>query len=140
MQLLLSYFKKPFFSKSSQESIMDYNSLPKRAPQVPSAAKIPCSILKGDSTYVPEPLMQEEKTTIWYSQVLTPYSYACTTHSFMGPLHKLIKKPPNLEHFFPSFPSCEPLVFKDEPFDLSFTKNRVFRSSPSTNNLPTSSG
>lgn len=52
----------------------------------------------------------------------------------MGSLPNLIKKPQILEHFVPSFPSCEPLVFRYEPFGLIFMRNHVFQSSPSTNN------
>lgn len=62
------------------------------------------------------------------------YSLPGIAHDFMGHLPRLIKKTRNLENLFPSLSLCEPMVYKDEPFYLSFMRNRVFRSSPSTNN------
>ena len=89
-------------------------------------ATVPDLILVDNHTYVPEPSMDEEKRKLLYSHVLIPYSISCVACTFMDPLPKHIRNPQVLKHFFPSYTSCEPLVFRDEPFDLSFMRNRVF--------------
>lgn len=143
-EILCSFYyyllKISFFSNSSQASIITSSSIPKCALCVPSAANIPCHILKHDHTYVPEPLNEEEKRDIWYSQVLIPYSIIGNTYAFMGPLPKHNKKPRIWEHFFPCFPSYEPLVFINDPFDLNFMKTVCFSHIPQLTTPHTSSG
>lgn len=58
-------------------------SITKRAPQVPSAAKLQGPIPMDGRTYVLEPPMQKEKTTLCLSHVLILSSLADTTHALM---------------------------------------------------------
>lgn len=113
---------------------MAFGRIIKHAPSIHFVADIPDRITVDNRTYVIEPSMEKEKRKIWYSHVLKPYSISGSACVFMGPLSRHIRKPRILERFFPSYPSCEPLVFIHKSFDLSFIKNHVFRSSPSTNN------
>lgn len=112
---------------------MTSDSLPKHQPSVPSAATLKSLILKDDRTYIPKPPMQEEKSTVWFSQILIPYSLYGNVHAFMSPLPQPNKKLHNSENFFPNFPTYKPLVLEDATFYISFMRRSVFRSSPSTN-------
>lgn len=79
------------FSKSFEESTMDYCPIVKRALSISYVADIICPILKDNLTYVPKPHMKEEKRKTWYSQVLIPYSIVSTTYAFMSPLPRHIR-------------------------------------------------
>lgn len=105
---------------------MTFDSNPKRQPHIPSTTGPPCPILKNGRAYVPEPLMEDEKTFIWYSQVLIPYYFAGNVHAFIGHLHIPSKKPLKVGSFFHSHVPSKLVVFEDNLFDLSFMNNLVF--------------
>lgn len=49
---------------------MTSDSIPKRQPHIPFVAGPTCPILRNGRAYVPQPLMEDENTGIWYSLVL----------------------------------------------------------------------
>lgn len=62
--------------------------------------------------------MEKEKTIIWTSQVLIPFSISGSVHAFLGPLPKSSTKPVKLNKFFPCLPYCKPRAFEDKIFEL----------------------
>lgn len=102
------------------------------APRAPLSAIIEEPLFINDRAYIPEPPMEDGRRNVGYGYPLIPYSISDTIFAFMGtfPIH--IKKYHVLRHFFPSYPSYEPLVFMDEPFDFSLFKNKVSCSSSPT--------
>ena len=72
----------------------------------------------GNRTYIPKPPMEKEKTIIWASQVLTPFSISGSVHAFLGHLPKSSTKPVKLNKFFPCLPYCKPRAFEDKIFEL----------------------
>lgn len=101
-------------------------------PHVPIVTIIDEPLFTNDCAYVPEPPMEYERINIWYFDALIPYSILGSIFYFMGTLPKRVKIPYILKDFFPDYPSCERLVFVDEPFDFSYFKSRVFSSYPPT--------
>lgn len=124
------------FTTSPQKSTMASRRIISHTLSIPSAADISGPILVDNRAYVPEPLIEEDKRKILYSQVLIPYSISSRVCAFMGPLPRHIRKPQVLEYFFPISLSRDPLVLVHKPIDLCFMKNRVFQSSPPTRNPP----
>lgn len=58
-------------------------------------------ILINNRSYVPEPPMDKEKTVIWASHVLIPFSLKGNIHAFLGPLPRSPMKLAKLEKIFP---------------------------------------
>lgn len=96
----------------------------------PFAAELDAPLYVNDHTYILEPPMENGRRNLWYHASLIPYSIVGSIHTFMGPLPRRIKKPHMLKDFFPTFPSYEPLVFVDAPFNFNFLKNIMLCSSP----------
>lgn len=98
------------------------------------AADIEEPVFINDRTYILEPPMEDGKRNVWYGNTLIPYSIGGTIYDFMGSHPRCIKKPQVPRDFFLCYLSYKPLVFMDPPYDFSFFKNRVFHSSPPTEN------
>ncbi|CAL5195594.1 unnamed protein product [Lathyrus oleraceus] len=96
----------------------------------PFADVIDASFFLNDCTYIPEPPIEDGRRNLCYHASLISYSIVGTVHAPIGPLPKRIKKPHTLKDCFPTFPSYDPLVFVDVPFDFNFFKNKVFCYSP----------
>lgn len=64
--------------------------------------------------------MKKEKTLIWASQILTPFSILDKIHAFLGPLPRSSLKSNKLESFFPCLSYCKPSAFEDKSFELGF--------------------
>lgn len=63
---------------------------------------------------------------IWYYDAFVPYSILGNTFSFMGPIHRLVKKLGFLEKIFPIYDGWELVVFCDQPFDFCFLENQLY--------------
>lgn len=85
---------------------------------IPFAVEVIAPTFLGNRTYIPEPPMEEEKTMIWVSQVLTPFSISGFVHVFLGPLHGASEKPDELKKFFPCYYRWKPQTFKDKYYEL----------------------
>lgn len=99
----------------------------KLTPRALIAAAIDKPLFIDDHACVPEPPIEDRIINIWYSDAPIPYSILGTIFAFMGPFPRCVKKPYIMKYFFPSYPSFEPSVFWDQPFDFIFFKNRVFQ-------------
>lgn len=102
---------------------------------VPFVADIEGLIFSVNHTYVPEPPMKIEKSLIWASRVLIPFSIASDTQEFLGPLPISYVKTYRLKDIFLCLPLCKSYAFEYKSFELGFMEqpNRAFRYSPSTN-------
>lgn len=70
--------------------------------------------------------MMEVIRRLLYYHALVPYLILGNTFTFMGPLHRLVKKPSFLEKIFPNYDGWELVVFNDHPFDFCFLENQLY--------------
>lgn len=103
---------------------------------IPFASETNALILVDKHNYVPEPPMEENKTVIWASHILIPFSIYGTIHTFLGPSLTASKKPEHLNKFFPCHTGHKPIILQGKAYELRFINSprRVFYDIPSPKN------
>jgi hypothetical protein len=73
-----------------------------------------------------------EKRKVWEKQVLIPHKLKGKMHAFAGPYPPSSNFTDEVKNFFPCHVDCEPSIFIDSEFDMSFMKSKqmVFKSAP----------
>ncbi|GAU51698.1 hypothetical protein TSUD_415080 [Trifolium subterraneum] len=103
--------------------------------QVPVAAVDENPITQESSDFISEPTSNTVNRQVWEKQVMIPHILNGNTHAFAGPYPDAANAEKKIKDIFPCYPTCEPRIFVDSDFNMSFLKpgSRVLRSAPSTN-------
>lgn len=70
--------------------------------EIPLATSITTPIFTRYQLYIPEPPLQQEKTLIWKSILLIPFTISEITYAFSGPFHDLNANMAKISELFPS--------------------------------------
>ncbi|WJX45203.1 hypothetical protein P8452_32098 [Trifolium repens] len=113
---------------------MASSSMPRNA--VPLAADDKQPIIIDGSAFVTEPSVTAVESTIWEKELLIPHKLSGKTYAFAGPLPSSSNYTEEISSIFPLHTTCEPKVFANSVFDMSFFEPgyRVFRSAPIVSN------
>ncbi|MCI31681.1 hypothetical protein A2U01_0052893, partial [Trifolium medium] len=103
--------------------------------QVPISATDECPLTAKSSAFVSKPPLDIDKRAIWEKQVMIPHILSGKMHAFAGPYPSLTNFKDEVKEIFPCYATCEPRIFINSAFDMSFMEpgHRVFRSAPSPN-------